>query len=187
MRRLTAEHDLTIVKPLVARKTILRRSRKGGPVVSRRQSPKRRGPLDIFDELVYLTGVFPHPRLSIELLVVEIEEYRYPGHGRRRRWRERDHIVEDQHLVSVGKAVRLTTVADLVRLLPAPLPESFHTGELAELAGVSRHRAQQIAYCLRKAGGIVEVGKHGNAILYQPAPAAPAAPTTRRRRSRKAA
>ena len=43
--------------------------------------------LDLFEELVHFTRVFPHPRLTLEVVLVEIEEWRYPGHGRRRRWR----------------------------------------------------------------------------------------------------
>ena len=40
--------------------------------------------VDLFDELVHFTRVFPHPRLALEVVLVEIEEWRYPGHGRRR-------------------------------------------------------------------------------------------------------
>ena len=45
---------------------------------------------DLFDDLVHFTRVFPHRRLTLEVPLVDIEEWRYPGHGRRRRqWMHR--------------------------------------------------------------------------------------------------
>src|SRR5207248_2427091 len=94
--RLLARHDVLVVKPLVIRKTLVRLSRRGGKEVSRRLSPKQGQLLDLIHELIYFTRVFPHPRLTLQTPLVEIEERRYPGHGRRRRWRKNDHVVEDQ-------------------------------------------------------------------------------------------
>jgi hypothetical protein len=112
--------------------------------------------------------------------LVEIEELRVPGHGRRRRWRETDHVVVDQRLVAWEEPRQLRSASDLLCLLPAPVPAKFHTGELAALAGVSRSFAQKIAYCLRQMGAIDTIGKQGNALLYQ-------ARSARKKRKRKAA
>lgn len=166
MRTLLEGHRVLLVKPIVARKTLVRYDAPGGQVLSRRTSPKRGTLVDIFDELVYFTRVFPHPKLTLELVLVEIEETRYPGHGRRRRWRQNDHVVEDQKLVSVQQTLRLRRAADLVRLLGVKLPREFHTGHLAELAGIRRHVAQRVAYCLREMQAIEQIGKQGNAVVY---------------------
>ena len=171
VRRLLADHRVLIVKPLVVRKTLIKQDAKDGAVCSRRISPKRGTLVDLFDELVHFTRVFPHPRLALEVVLVEIEEWRYPGHGRRRWWRRNDQVVADQKLVSVGAIQRLRTAADLVKLLPAPLPSRFHTGQLAESLDISRRVAQRVAYCLREMGAVKSVGKQGNAFVYQwPAP-----------------
>ena len=56
--------------------------------------------LDVFDELVYFTRVFPHERLVLEVVLVDVEERRYPGRGKRRRRRAKgDFQIEDQLLV----------------------------------------------------------------------------------------
>jgi hypothetical protein len=125
--------------------------------------------LDLFHELVYFTRVFPHPNLTIELPLVDIEEWRYPGHGRRRRWKWRatDFQVEDQRLAEIHATHRFRTAADLLRLIPVGLPQPFHTGELATALGVQRWIAQRIAYCLHKTGAAVDRGKTGNARLYE--------------------
>jgi hypothetical protein len=151
----------------VARKSLVRLTREGGPVASRRLSPKRGTLIDLFHELVYFTRAFPHPNLTIEAVAVEVEEWRYPGHGRRRRWRRNDFVVADQRLLSVGESVRLETPADLAKLLPGPLPREFHTGELAQALDLPRWVAQRVAYCLREMGAAKSIGKRGNAIRYR--------------------
>ena len=163
---LLENHRVTVVKPIVALKHLVKLDERGGNVVSRRRSPKRGQLLDVFDELVYFTRVFPHRRLLLEVALVEVEELRYPGHGRRRRHRANDFQVEDQRLVEIVDTFRFRTLADLRRMLPKSLPATFHTGHLAEGLEVRRHIAQRMAYCLRETGAIHTVGKQGNAVLY---------------------
>jgi len=163
---LLENHRVTVVKPIVALKHLVKLDKRGGKVVDRRRSPKRGQLLDVFDELVYFTRVFPHRQLVLEVALVEVEELRYPGHGRRRRRRANDFEVEDQRLVEIVDTRRFRTLADLRKMLPRGLPTAFHTGHLAEGLEVRRHIAQRIAYCLRETGAIYTVGKQGNAVLY---------------------
>jgi hypothetical protein len=165
--KLLKKHRVTVVKPIVARKQLVKLKRRGGKVIGSRLSPKRGQVLDVFDELVYFTRVFPHKRLTLEVLLVEVEELRYPGHGRRRRRGKRDFQIEDQRLLSVVEAHRFRTLADLRKVLPRQLPATFHTGDLAECLEIKRWVAQRIAYCLRETGAIKSVGKQGNALLYR--------------------
>ena len=164
--RLLKKHRVRVVKPLVVRKVLVKRAKPGGRVVERRNSPKRGEIWDLFDELIYFTRVFPHPRLTLEVPLVEIEEWRFPGHGRRRRWRVNDFQVEDQKLTAVVGEHRFNTAADLAGLLPS-LPVPFHTGDLAAAAEIDRSTACRVAYCLRKMGAVQQSGKRGNALLYE--------------------
>jgi hypothetical protein len=165
--RLLRNHRVLVVKPIVRSKLLVKQSSQGSGSDSRRLSPKRGDLLDIFEELVYFTRVFPHPRLVLEVVLVDVEEWRYPGHGRRRRWRQNDFIVDDQKLVGLGMSVRLRNPADLIKLLPTRLPAEFHTLALAQLCDVRREVAQRIAYCLREMRAIEQIGKQGNALLYR--------------------
>jgi hypothetical protein len=165
--KLLKKHRVTVVKPIIARKQLVKLKRRGGKVIGSRLSPKRGQVLDVFDELVYFTQVFPHKRLTLEVLLVEVEELRYPGHGRRRRRGKRDFQIEDQRLLGVVEAHRFRTLADLRNVLPKQLPAIFHTGDLAECLEIKRWVAQRIAYCLRETGAIKSVGKQGNALLYR--------------------
>jgi hypothetical protein len=75
--------------------------------------------------------------------------------------------VEDPKLVVVQETRRFRSAADLAELIDCPLPQPFHTGHLAEAMGVDRWTAQRIAYGLRQTGAAIEVGKRGNARLYE--------------------
>jgi hypothetical protein len=167
VRRLLDEHRVRVVKPIVARKMLIYRRRKAGRVARRRLSPKRGGLLDLFDELIHFTRVFPHPRLTLEVPLVEVEEWRYPGHGRRRWRRDGDFQVEDQKLVAIQSLHRLHTIGDLAALVACPLPSPFHTAHLAAGLEIPRWSAQRIAYCLHRMGAINQVGKQRNARLYE--------------------
>lgn len=167
VRVLLADHRVRVVKPIVASKLLVKRLCKDGHVADRRLSPKRETLLALFDELIYFTKVFPHPRLTLEAVLVDIEEWRYPGHGRRRRWRASDFVVEDQKLRTVLDRCVLKRAADLGNLLPDDLPRPFQTLDLAHRLNLPRHVAQRIAYCLRETGAACVVGKEGNAHLYQ--------------------
>lgn len=164
-RELLTTHDVTVVKPLAARKFIVKRDKATGEILSQRYSPVRETSLHLFDELVYFIPVFPHPRLRIEVLLAEWEEHRVtkPKH---RRFRN-DYRVTDKFLTSVQSRIAVETAEDLLSLLPARPEAPFTTQELAACCEIPRWRAQKVAYCLRKAGAIDEDGKRGNALQYR--------------------
>jgi hypothetical protein len=162
--------EVTVVKPLTARKQIVRRERRDGPEVSRRWSPRRQSFADVFDELVHFLGAFPHPKLTLELLLITEEEVRL---ARAKRWsRQRDYRIADRHLRGIEDRRVLRTATDLLEVLPPDVRrlcarEPFTTADLAVAAEVNRALAQKIAYCFRKLGVWKTIGKRQTAWLYQ--------------------
>lgn len=165
VRDLLGSHRVRVVKPLCARKVLIRRKRRGGKIDSTRVSPKHATRLDLFDELVHFCTVFPHPRLTLEVLLTEQEEHRVGM--RKRRWRDKGYRVEDRHLVAIVDRLTLRTKADLRAMLPADLPQPFSTADIAARAGIPRWLAQKAAYCLRQTGTATLEGKNGNTLLYR--------------------
>ena len=165
--KLVKNYKVDLVKPLVVRKRLIKLNRKDGSVIESRWSPRRGSILDLFDELLYFTRVFPHPNLRLIAPLIEIEEIRYPGHGRRRRHRNGDFQVKDRLLTSIHGMQSFETAQDLHRLLPPELESPFDTGQLAAGLEIKRWQAQRIAYVLQHTGSSKIVGKKGNANLFE--------------------
>lgn len=178
-------YTVDVVKPVVAKKRLIKLNRKNGKVVDRRWSPLRRDILNIFDELLYFTRVFPHPNLTLIAPLVTVEEIRYPGHGRRRRRRAGDFQVKDRAIVEMHDMHTFSTARDLHQLLPDELPGEFDTSQLAKGLDIPRHQAQKIAYVLRKTGSVVETGKRGNAIVCRLASKKESSAALRKKRPRR--
>lgn len=155
-----------IVKPIIARKTLVTLDAPDGEMVRKRLSPKRGDVLDIFLDLVYFGTIFPHPKLILEVVLIEAQETRidraHPSRRRGKRYR-----TLEQTLVGIESRFEFVKLSDLLALLPlGELPQPFDTAELAAAMGKPRWFAQKVAYCLRQAGAATLVGKRGNSQLY---------------------
>jgi hypothetical protein len=157
---LLREHPVRLVLPVTVEKWIV----KLGERPSRRRSPKRGHPADVARELVGIPDLLDHPRLELELVLIQEEEWR--EHRAGVAWRRRGWVTVDRRLLSVIERRRWCGTAGLLALLPSALAEPFGTAELAGVSGMSRSTAQKLVYCLRRGGRIVVVGKVGNAVLY---------------------
>ncbi len=160
LRQLLPDHVVHVIKPVVLSRRVIRRARPDGRDVSARLSPKRGQLVDVFDDLVGLARVFPHPNLRVDVLAVEIDEVRIP----RRRWP--GYAVVDRLLRGVSETVTLRAPRDLFTLLPADLTSPFTTLDIAERLGRPQHFAQRVAYCLRLSGAVEILGKNGNRRIY---------------------
>lgn len=170
LKSLLPEHVVQIVKPVVLSRRVIRRARRDGDNLSARLSPKRGRLSDVFDDLVGLARVFPHPNLRVDVLAVEIDEIRVP----RRRWP--GYAVVDRLLRLVTSTVTLREPRDLFTLLPDVLPGPFTTLDLADCLGTSLPFAQRVAYCLRLSGAVETLGKNGNRRIYSQLPVGEASP-----------
>ena len=160
-----SQYSVRVVKPIVARKWIVTRQSPTGPVLRKRLSPKRGELCDIFLDLVHFTALFPHPRLTLEVLLVNTEEQRVAK--LKHRFRRKNYVTLEQTLVSIEHRFELHSASDLWRVLPeVKLPASFDTAELARQIQRPRWFAQKVAYCLRNCDAITLTGKSGNSQLY---------------------
>ncbi len=152
------EHRVRLVHPIAAKNTLERGSK-------RRVSPKHGSVWNLLDELVSLPSMLDHPRLSIDVLLVDITtEQVFDSRARRRRggWRtvdrRLDRIVELHHFADMG---------DLAALAGPRLPAEFTTADLAASAETSRKYAQRLAYCLSAAGLMEQVGHTRSGKVYR--------------------
>jgi hypothetical protein len=161
-------HQLRVVKPLIMRTRIAKIKQQGGPITSRRMSPKHGCVLDVFDDLIYFTRVFPHPNLTIEVPLIHIEQLRAPAKKRRRRRWQKDYQVQDVKLESMEGSIELREPSDLLDLIQLPDEmSSFNTADLAKSIDRPRWHAQQIAYVLRNTGALDQTSRNRSGIVYQ--------------------
>jgi hypothetical protein len=157
--RLLADHRMLLVHP-VAVETYLRR-----PGGYSRRSPKRNDLYGLFDELVSLPTMLDHPNLSLEVVLVAVDKIQEPDAALRRRrggWRTVDRCLRE-----IRSRHRFDGPGDLAALVPAGLPATFSTADLALAAGTSRVRAQKMAYCLRANELVEPVRRTRQGVLYQ--------------------
>jgi hypothetical protein len=163
LARLLNEHEIRVIKPVVLSRRIVYRDRADGADKSRRRSPWRGNVLDLFDELVGLARVFPHEKLTIEVVGVSIDEIRVK---QRRGWR-----VVDRCLVEIVSTSTLRSGDDLWSLLPEGFDGPFTTLDCARALGRPLAFAQRLAYCLRHAGAVEERGFLKRRRIYMRLPA----------------
>ena len=160
---------MRLVYPIAQEKWIVRLPEDGDEPLGRRKSPKRGSLDDVFEELVSLPQLIAHPRFSLEVLMIQEEEVR--RYDPNRAWRRRHWVTEERRLLNVLCSHLFEASSDLRALLPDSVDEPFTTADVSQALGCTRHRAQQMAYCLREMGEIVQVGRQRSGILYQRAAA----------------
>jgi hypothetical protein len=165
--KLLDDHAVHVVHPIAVETSIVRID-ETGEVLSRRRSPKRGAAVDLFAELVSFPELVVHPHLTVEVLLVRVEEVRrFDG---TRAWRRKGWVIEERRLLEVVDRRHIDSPDDLASLLPVALPPAFTTADLAAALGRPRRLAQQMTYCLRRAGVIQTVSKNGNAAVYSGIP-----------------
>ena len=166
-RKLTAllpHHHVRMVHPIAVEQWIVKVD-DTGEILSRRKSPKRGTAHDLFAELVSFPEMLADPHLSLEILFVRTQQVR--RFDPKKAWRRKGWVVEENQLLEVTGSLTVRSTEDLADLLPDSLPDEFTTADLASTLRCTRRLAQQMAYCLRRTGGVEVVGKDGRAVLYR--------------------
>ena len=163
VKKLLKTHQVRVIKPIVSRTFIVRYESKGKEILSSRYSPKRRGYEQLFEEMIHFVGPFPHPNLSLEVLLIEQTEYRKMVTKPTFR---KKYTVLDRKLKSIVEQTVIRQANELLQFLPENLEIPFTTKELANSANLKRWQGQQMAWVLRKLGLIHQVEKRGNNKVY---------------------
>lgn len=156
---LLESHEIRVVHPVPAAIWL------HTPGTKPRRSPTRGTAHSVFEWLVSVPTLLDHPNFSLDILLIEEDRHREHDPTLRRRrggWR-----VVDRTLRRVLDRHHYGSVTDLLALLPPDLPRQFTTADLAGGAAINRRLAQQMAYCLREANAITEVGRTAEGIVYR--------------------
>jgi hypothetical protein len=163
LSRLCETHKVRLVYPVPREKYIVYTD-KHGSIIKRRKSPKSGRLLDLFDELVSIPVLASNENLSIDVLLVDVEETRcQDGRGS---WRRKGNSVVDRRLIGVVDSMRFDSVKDFKELIPDGIEQPFSNKSLAQAMEVPVAIAQKITYCYRRMDIIELSGKKGNELLF---------------------
>jgi hypothetical protein len=158
------KYKLLLIHPIVKDKWIIKIDPRSNRVISDRLSPLHKSYVHIFEELVSIPEIVSNPNLTIEVPLVQIEEYRKKiGTGN---WRTKGWKIYDRKLVNVVEKKIFNTPLDFLMLKPASLKTPFTNFDLAMSLHKSIHLARRMTYCLRKMGIIKIAGKKGRSNLF---------------------
>jgi len=164
LEKLVENYRILLIHPIVKDKWIINVESQSNRSISKRLSPRHNSYVDIFEELIRIPELISNPNFTIELPLVQIEEYRKnDGKGS---WRRKGWSIYDRKLVSVLEKKVFYTPIDFLMLKPSSLKTPFTNTELAYSLKKPLRLAQKMSYCLRKMGIIKVIGKKGRFLLY---------------------
>lgn len=159
------ECPVTIVYPVTYRKWLCWVDPATGAVTSPRRSPKTNYGFRVFDELYGIKDFLGHPNLTIQLALMDIEEYKLlDGYGadKKKRATRSDGIPK-----ALIAEIPLHAPSDYRYFLPDGLPQPFSSADLASVARIPADMARTALNVLLHLGCVQRVGKQANAFLYE--------------------
>lgn len=163
------EYHVRLLHPIAHRKTVCWIDPETGEITARNASTCVGSFYELFRELSRITEFIGHPNLTVEALLLDLEEYRIQdgwGNGGKRGSHRFDRMP-----TSIYERLILQKKEDYAVFLPKdPLPEPFTTKDLETAVGIHRKSLQYSAVLkvLTEIGVTVRVGLTSRrAFLYQ--------------------
>lgn len=158
------ERPVTIAYPIAHTKWLLWVDKESGEISPKRKSPKTGRASQILPELYKIKDYLSDPRLTIQILFIDLEEYKFLNGWSKDKKKGAEKA--DRIPISLYKELFLKKPSDYRLLLPDGLDTSFVAKEFAKatgLGGIALHSALKV---LLQMDVIEQTGKKGRAFLY---------------------
>lgn len=159
------EGEVRIVYPVAYEKQLEWIDEETGAISKKRKSPKRGTPYEVFYELYKIKSYLVNPKLSISIVLLNMEEQRLLNG-----WsedRKRGSTRYERIPTALVDQVDINHVEDYKKLIPEGLEEPFTTKTYKEATKLSIGKARTALHVLHYVGAVRKVGKKGNTILYE--------------------
>ena len=154
---------VTVIRPVICEKTVIRADKETGEIMSQKRSPKHEKDTDVLCDLYYLAPFLENTRLKIKLLHITAEEYRF---SERVRYRKSGAFDNDLRPVALIGDTEISSVKDVIKILPAELAENPFTAEKFSKTAKLRGRRLSTALSLLVRLGILSREKDGRQYIY---------------------
>ena len=158
------DHSVCVVLPLIAQKHVNWMQPETGEVTARRKSPRHDTALSALGELKSVLPYLGHPRFSVCLPAIEVEEFRFlDGWGK---GGKRGSHRYEQIPLALRSVTHLCTRADYGALLPPSLPATFTAKVFAKHTGLRGYTLYDALAVFEGLGFLQKWGKEGRSTLY---------------------
>lgn len=158
------DYHVTVVYPLPFNKWLSWVNPDNGEVQGRRKSPRHFTEYDAFYELYKIKSYLKNPNLSINLVLMDMEEYKLLNG-----WsydKKRGSTRYDRVPVGIRRIVKFDRIADYMQLVPADLKEDFTVKDFAMAAGVSVEASRYTLNILNYLEIVKRTGRVKNGYVY---------------------
>ena len=155
---------VTVVYPLPFNKWLSWVNPDNGEVQGRRKSPRHFTEYDAFYELYKIKSYLKNPNLSINLVLMDMEEYKLLNG-----WsydKKRGSTRYDRVPVGIRRIVKFDRIEDYMQLVPADLKEDFTVKDFAMAAGVSVEASRYTLNILNYLEIVKRTGRVKNGYVY---------------------
>ena len=158
------DYHVTVVYPLPFNKWLSWVNPDNGEVQGRRKSPRHFTEYDAFYELYKIKSYLKNPNLSINLVLMDMEEYKLLNG-----WnydKKRGSTRYDRVPVGIRRIVKFDRREDYMQLVPADLKEDFTVKDFAMAAGVSVEASRYTLNILNYLEIVKRTGRVKNGYVY---------------------
>lgn len=157
------DYSVRIVHPIIVRRMIIRAERETGEIARVRTSPKRESVYHALADLYPLGELLPTPRVTLELALIEAEEFRY---SERMRYRKKGAYDSELFPTALTGVVELCSIDDYSALLPEAFPSGeFSASDVKNLFKLTSRQLYSMLNTLCDIGAL-ERSKQGRCVKY---------------------
>ena len=158
------DYAVTVVYPIPYGKNLIWLDRESGETSEKKRVGKKGSFFDAGRELWYLSDYLLHPRLSVRLLLIDVDEYRFLNKKGEKKHGTQRH---DRIPLALRGELLLEGRESFYALLPKNLPLPFTAKEFRKAVKGGPRTAPALLSVLMRVGVVKRVGKTGNAYLYE--------------------
>lgn len=158
-------YQVTVVHPVAHTKWLAWINTETGESTKLRKSPKTGKSYQIFPELYRIKDLLTNKNLSIRVVMLDIEEYRYLSGWSRDR--KKGSCRCDRVPVNFVSELEVGAEFGYNSLIPPTLPASFTSKDFKKHSGLSLSASQTALNVLFYVGAVKRVGKQRNAYVYE--------------------
>ncbi|MBQ7933671.1 MAG: hypothetical protein IJ327_02635 [Lachnospiraceae bacterium] len=158
-------YPVTIIYPIPREKWLIWIDEETGQLSNKRKSPLKGNGYTVFPELYKIKMFLKDPNLRFKLVLLDMEEYRLLNGWSKDKKKGSSRF--DRIPTQLVEEIDIECLQDYMQFVPYDLPEEFTVKDFAKAAHIPARRAQMVVHILAYVGVIEQIGKKGNAYLYQ--------------------